>query len=108
MQCEIRLKAARLASIRSCAEFILSLSKGSRPTRPALVLSKVEGMNFSLIIFHPSTFILLVQPFCYQGGFAEAGRGGDEGELVTELQSLIEPIDELRPGDEVRPQRRDV
>ena len=57
MRCEIPCtaivvvaKAARVASIRSSAEFILSLSKGSRPTRPTLApLSKPYWVQVALL-----------------------------------------------------------
>ena len=42
-------------------------------------------------------------PFADHCGFTKSGGGGDEGELVTELQTLIEPFDQLGAGDEVLP-----
>ena len=47
-------------------------------------------------------------PFADQRGFAKAGRGGDEGEFVTKLKTLIEPFDQVGAWDQVRPQWRDI
>jgi hypothetical protein len=50
----------------------------------------------------------LLGPVAHQGCFAEAGRGRDKDELVALGNAQVEPFGEARPGDQVRPRRRDI
>ncbi|HEV2655218.1 MAG TPA: hypothetical protein VGT82_09665 [Ktedonobacteraceae bacterium] len=45
-------------------------------------------------------------PFADQCGFAEAGRGSDEGQFA--VQTLIQPLEQTRAADHVRPKRREI
>ena len=48
-------------------------------------------------------FCNLYSPLRNQGGFTKAGRGGDEGEFVAEMEALIQVFGQARPGNQVRP-----
>ena len=52
-------------------------------------------------------------PFAEEGGFAEAGRGGDEGEFVGKaavslLKHRVQPLDQARAQDPLRPDGGEV
>jgi len=55
-----------------------------------------------------SAISLLIDPLGDQCRFAKTGRSGDESEFVTKLHSLVEPIEQLGAGDQVRPEWGDI
>ena len=47
-------------------------------------------------------------PFADQGGLAEAGGSGDEGQPVAGSEALVQPLDQSRTEDDSSPRRWDV
>ena len=47
-------------------------------------------------------------PFADQRGFAKAGGGRDEGQLVTRRETLVQPLNQAGTEDDFGPRRGDV
>ena len=47
-------------------------------------------------------------PCAQQRGLAKTGRCGDEGESLSPVQPLVQPLDQSRPGDQLGPDGRDI